>query len=898
MKKLLLAPARLLVVITTALVLATLLFAPTASAASGDFTITGRGYGHGVGMSQWGAWAAARQGVTDDAILAFYYPGTTLGQTSADQTVKVRLTRSSNSNLCYFRVDLRPTVTSATLVTHDAAGDHTQIVAAGTAVQTLYSAGKVQVAGATGTFDWVELRPETTDGRVSLSFWATSSTTAASITEYWGAVRVEPNTSVTSLRLYNTVLLDRYARGVAEIDPGWANSSLPSQYAPECVKAQQTASRTYALAQGTSELYDNSSDQVYAGYTYEASHPGVAAAADATAGTIITYNGTAISANFSSHSGGYLSYSGSGLAYLVAKPDPWSLAAPVPPWNIAPGYPWTYTFSPSTLASKLGVSVGTITKVEVTARDTSDPGSHARTLTITGTSRTTTMSASLFKSKLGLKSTLILDITGGETFPGAVRSDDTDARLVYAGAWDPFVKTAAWNGSYARAAGADAAVDIYFTGTRLDWIAMEGTTTGIADVYLDGKFDATVDLSASAATYQVDVWSTGDVADGPHVVRIVRNSESPAGFFVTIDAVDLVGNLTDPPAPPAPPTITGLAPATGSNAGGTSVTITGASLLGASAVTFGGRAAASFHADSATQMTAVAPAHAVGAIDVRVTTAAGTSENTAADDFTYTAAPVVTRYDQTDGNIVRTGTWTNYGSTPSYGASYGRASTALASATIWFKGTQLDYIAFKGTTTGYAEIYVDNVKVTGATPINLYSSPVAYQQKVWSTGPLTSGLHSVKIVRSASSAAGKYLTLDAVDIYGTIAAPPTRYEQTNSGIHKVGTWADFSSAAASGSSYGRSLASTTTATIHFTGDRIDYIGMKGTTAGVAEVWLDGELKATIDLTATVATYNALIWSSGTIGGGAHTLLIVRNAGSAVTEYLTLDAVDIWGTITS
>jgi hypothetical protein len=180
--------------------------------------------------------------------------------------------------------------------------------------------------------------------------------------------------------------------------------------------------------------------------------------------------------------------------------------------------------------------------------------------------------------------------------------------------------------------------------------------------------------------------------------------------------------------------------------------------------------------------------------------------------------------------------------------------------------------------------------------VDLYASPVKYQQKVWSTGVLTSGLHSVKIVRSASSASGKYLTLDAVDIYGTIAPPPVRYEQTNSNIHKVGSWADYSNATASGSSYGRTLTADATATINFTGSRIDYIGFKGTTTGWVEVYLDGDLKATLDLGASTAAGNQLIWSSGTIGNTTHTLVIKRSATSLATEYLTLDAVDIWGAI--
>ena len=45
---------------------------------NGQFYITTHGYGHGVGLSQWGAKAFAEQGLSYDAILAHYFPGTTL----------------------------------------------------------------------------------------------------------------------------------------------------------------------------------------------------------------------------------------------------------------------------------------------------------------------------------------------------------------------------------------------------------------------------------------------------------------------------------------------------------------------------------------------------------------------------------------------------------------------------------------------------------------------------------------------------------------------------------------------------------------------------------------------------------------------------------------------------
>src|SRR5262245_6233539 len=50
-----------------------------ALAGSPTFVISGRGWGHGVGMAQWGAYGFAQQGASYEDILAHYYRGTTLG---------------------------------------------------------------------------------------------------------------------------------------------------------------------------------------------------------------------------------------------------------------------------------------------------------------------------------------------------------------------------------------------------------------------------------------------------------------------------------------------------------------------------------------------------------------------------------------------------------------------------------------------------------------------------------------------------------------------------------------------------------------------------------------------------------------------------------------------------
>jgi hypothetical protein len=89
--------------------------------------------------------------------------------------------------------------------------------------------------------------------------------------------------------------------------------------------------------------------------------------------------------------------------------------------------------------------------------------------------------------------------------------------------------------------------------------------------------------------------------------------------------------------PTSLPSVAGLTPSSASDAGGTNVVIAGSGFSGATAVNFGDVAAASFTVDSDGQITAVAPQHADGAVDVVVTTPAGPSPRTAADAFTFVA---------------------------------------------------------------------------------------------------------------------------------------------------------------------------------------------------------------------------------------------------------------------
>jgi IPT/TIG domain/PASTA domain len=111
-----------------------------------------------------------------------------------------------------------------------------------------------------------------------------------------------------------------------------------------------------------------------------------------------------------------------------------------------------------------------------------------------------------------------------------------------------------------------------------------------------------------------------ELAEGSTLAPPYLSNETELGFNATVQPT---------------PTITAIGPASGSVKGGTSVTITGTDLEGASAVSFGTVPATSFAVNSDSQITAITPASAAGAVNVAVTTIAGTATST--QQFTSTA---------------------------------------------------------------------------------------------------------------------------------------------------------------------------------------------------------------------------------------------------------------------
>jgi hypothetical protein len=180
-------------------------------------------------------------------------------------------------------------------------------------------------------------------------------------------------------------------------------------------------------------------------------------------------------------------------------------------------------------------------------------------------------------------------------------------------------------------------------------------TWNIASTNLAPIFCASVAISLSTdngATFPTTLLASTP-NDGSQAITLPNSQTAGATARVKVACVGNIFFAISRPsftisAPLPPPTVSLIDPASGTTLGGTAVTITGTNLTGATAVTFGGTAATSFTVNSATKVTATAPAHAAGAVDVVVTTPGGTAAS--AGGFTYVVpTPAITSVSPSSG---------------------------------------------------------------------------------------------------------------------------------------------------------------------------------------------------------------------------------------------------------
>jgi stage II sporulation protein D len=368
---------------------------PDRITAAGDLVVHGRGFGHGRGMSQYGAQGAALAGRTATQILDFYYPGT--ATTTVSGSMRIWLTADTTASLkvkpatglkvrdlgddavftlpvssSVTRWAINPHGTNRTRISYFHAPQRRWInwVAGGRPVLR----GMAQFEGSPVTF---LILPD------------------GSSRPYRGALRAADR-SGSELDTLNVLGLDLYVRGVV---PKEAITS----WRPAALQAQAIAARTYsvshrdrAVAAGKDyDLCDTVSCQVYGGYAAEV--PSTNSAVAATAGRIRTHRGRPILAEFSSSNGGYTAPGP--VPYQVGKADPYDGY----PGNGNPNHSWTVTLDRATVQAGLGV--GTLRRIRVDDRNGLGAwGGRVVTVTAVGSAGSKRLTGERMRFALGVRS--------------------------------------------------------------------------------------------------------------------------------------------------------------------------------------------------------------------------------------------------------------------------------------------------------------------------------------------------------------------------------------------------------------------------------------------------------------------------------------------------------------
>lgn len=357
----------------------------------GTFTVLGRGYGHGRGMSQHGAQGAALAGLSHEQIVAFYYPGTELRKVK--RRLRVLITSDTTSDVVVNAapgLQLRDQGAGTTLtlpsngasrwrITVDGSGRDVVQYLAGSSWRSWRPNGPGTLRGV-GEFR----RP----GPIEL-------VTPSGTTAYRGWLRAAPSSSGSTNRdTVNVVRLDAYVRGVVPAE-------MPALWRPEAVQSQAVAARTYAMwhrhhvPDRYYHLCDTTSCQVYRGVSGE--HPAADAAVRATRGQILTYDGAPAFTQFSASSGGWTA-AGS-APYLRAQRDPYDN------WSGNSHHRWSVPLRVRRIENAYP-RLGRLNRIRVTAR-TGDGEWQGRVLSMVldGSRNDVRLTGDDFRWKFGLKST-------------------------------------------------------------------------------------------------------------------------------------------------------------------------------------------------------------------------------------------------------------------------------------------------------------------------------------------------------------------------------------------------------------------------------------------------------------------------------------------------------------
>lgn len=382
------------------------------------FTITGAGWGHGIGLSQYGAKGWAEHGKTGSWIAAYYYPGTTVG-TMPPVTIDVDIDndtihgKTANNGYVHTSWTIRPGYEGAQLQLSgsqsvtllDANGPYLVQGAGSTIVIKDKNGNGVSGSPFTGT---LTMTPKGGPSPQLTQIQSLSGPFDHSGVRYRGTMRL--TASGGKVRLINRLSQNDYLFGVVPRES-------PSSWPIESLKAQAIVARSYSYPPGVK--YCTTRDQVYNGHsrgsrTSPTMHEAASSnsAVTATTGQCVLFKGALVKTYFHSTSGGYTANIED--VWLGATPSEYYRGVPDPYCGSVLN-PWTspLSFTGLTLASKLAPAIsgepagaGSTMWVKSLGLERAYPSGFVRRVDITWSNGSVTgLSGDAFRSALALKST-------------------------------------------------------------------------------------------------------------------------------------------------------------------------------------------------------------------------------------------------------------------------------------------------------------------------------------------------------------------------------------------------------------------------------------------------------------------------------------------------------------
>ena len=395
--------------------------APVAEAAT-SVTLDGHGYGHGYGLSQWGAYGyAVDHGWSSAQILDHYYGGTVSASMPIDTRITVRLQNLDGAQTAVVS-------DTGTLVVDGVAGGPWRSVLTREVAPSTYrvwarsdaqvcpsSSGDPVASGWTLVADTVATKVDirTTADQATASFAQLPAVCepGGKIRSYRGIIRAV-NDKTGANRTVNDAPIEQYLRAVIakEMSPSWASAG--GGKGAQALQAQAVAARSYALAENRDPAFKTCDlvCQYYAGAAYRSTiggaytqveYPSTDAAVQAVAGLVRRVGNTGgqiAYTMFAASSGGWTMPGPGGQLPFPAVPDDGDDTA------LNPNHNWTVTFTGSQISAKYP-AIGTFTGITIVARNGyGDWGGRVTSMRVEGTSGSVTVTGDAFKSALGLKS--------------------------------------------------------------------------------------------------------------------------------------------------------------------------------------------------------------------------------------------------------------------------------------------------------------------------------------------------------------------------------------------------------------------------------------------------------------------------------------------------------------